>query len=245
MIAVILSLTSTAVATPLGVVARCPWYSPGTIFGINLLAAVAIAGLVLAVLALLKMKKENVFLTNEVQKVLNQYGNIKQRVETLEKDLATMKQARQAYTPGPQPAHPAKPASVAPRAQAASASPAQPAPAAQRKPAAQPKIVKYGTPLMPDTATGRLKFAVRSLHDSSDNGLFKLELDSNGTTGTYHINPNATTQIMNDLQLFQNFVAPFTVSGSIDRARIKEVKEGTLVKEGSSWVVERRLTVTF
>lgn len=99
--------------------------------------------------------------------------------------------------------------------------------------------------MMPDPTTGRIQFAVRSLHDSSDRDLFKLELDSNGTTGTYHINPNATTRIMNDLQLFQSFVAPFTVSGPIDRARIKELKEGTLVKEGSYWVVERRLTVTF
>lgn len=234
MITTILTLISTAVATPVGVVARCPWYSPGTIFGIILLAAVAIAGLVLAVLALLKMKKENVFLTNEVQKVLNQYGNVKQRVETLEKGLDAVKRQPQAQAP------------VA--AQRAQATPAKPSSTALHKPVAPtaaPKTVKYGTPMMPDPTTGRIQFAVRSLHDSSDRDLFKLELDSNGTTGTYHINPNATTRIMNDLQLFQSFVAPFTVSGPIDRARIKELKEGTLVKEGSYWVVERRLTVTF
>ncbi|MGN0222925.1 MAG: hypothetical protein ACI4AM_02740 [Muribaculaceae bacterium] len=245
MIATILTQTSTAVATPMGVVASCPWYSRGTIFGIVLLGFVAVAALAIGVYVFLKMKKENAFLIGEVQNLLTKYGNIKQKVANLKDEVEALNRLPQAHACGAQSA--AATASAG-GVQSVSAGASKPVAASQHKasaPAAPPKTVKFGTPMMPDQGTGRLKFAARSLHASSNSDLFKLELDANGTTGTYHINSDATTQILNDLDLFKIFVAPFTMPVSLNRAKVKEVKEGTLVKEGSYWVVERRLTVTF
>lgn len=105
--------------------------------------------------------------------------------------------------------------------------------------------VMYGTPQAPDPATGKVRFHTRSIFkDSSIDSYFELHLNEAQGTGTYHINSEATTAILKDLQTFANFVDSFSVSGNLGASKLTEVTEGTLVKDGSYWVIQQLLKIS-
>ena len=91
---------------------------------------------------------------------------------------------------------------------------------------------------------GVLRFSERSMVEkSTPQKMFLLEIDVQAGCGTYRINPEAKKIILNDLQMFQDFVKPFTFSGDSMNATIQDKTLGKIVKQGNFWVVEERLDI--
>jgi len=118
----------------------------------------------------------------------------------------------------------------------------------ERKQPQKPKKVvtqiRYATLQSPDE-NGVLRFSERSMVEaSSPQKMFLLEIDSSTGTGIYRINPSAMGLIVGDLQMFQDFVKPFTFSGNPMNANIQDKKFGKITKHGNFWVVEEPLEIS-
>lgn len=103
----------------------------------------------------------------------------------------------------------------------------------------------YFANLQSPDKNGTLKFAIRGFSaQSSPQKMFILEIDNSIGKGTYKVNPEAVSMIMNDLQLFNSFVKPYNFSGNPDNAKISTIKPGTIYKSGLFWIVEELLDVS-
>lgn len=103
---------------------------------------------------------------------------------------------------------------------------------------------KYATLQSPDE-NGVLRFSERSMVDSSSpQKMFLLEIDSESGSGTYRINPTAINLILADLQMFRDFVKPFTFSGNPLSASVQDKIPGKIIRKGSYWVVEEPLEIS-
>lgn len=104
--------------------------------------------------------------------------------------------------------------------------------------------VKYATLQSPDE-NGILRFSERTMTDvSSSQKMFMLEIDQQSGTGTYRLNPQALSFILSDLQMFRDFVKPFTFSGNSSKAVLKDKVPGKIIKKGNFWVVEEPLEIS-
>lgn len=104
--------------------------------------------------------------------------------------------------------------------------------------------IRYATLQSPDE-NGVLRFSERSMTDSpSPQKMFLLEFDPSTGTGTYKINPSARELIVGDLQMFRDFVKPFTFSGNPMNVNIQDKKFGKIIKQGNFWVVEELLEIS-
>lgn len=118
----------------------------------------------------------------------------------------------------------------------------------ERKQPQKPKKVvtqiRYATLQSPDE-NGVLRFSERSMVEaSSPQKMFLLEIDPSTGTGIYRINPSAMGLIVGDLQMFRDFVKPFTFSGNPMSANIQDKKFGKITKQGNFWVVEEPLEIS-
>lgn len=105
-------------------------------------------------------------------------------------------------------------------------------------------VVRYANMQSPDE-NGVLRFSERSMTEAnSAQKMFVLELDILTGVGTYRINPDATRMIMDDLQMFKDYVKPFTFSGKPAQATIKDLHLGKLTKQGTFWLVDTLLEVS-
>lgn len=104
--------------------------------------------------------------------------------------------------------------------------------------------IRYATLQSPDE-NGVLRFSERSMVEvSSPQKMFLLEIDPSTGTGIYRINPGAMGLIVGDLQMFRDFVKPFTFSGNPMNANIQDKKFGKITKQGNFWVVEEPLEIS-
>ena len=91
-----------------------------------------------------------------------------------------------------------------------------------------------------------VRFVERSMSDTPNSEkMFILNIDANSGQGTYTINPAAEAIILNDLQLFQTFVKPFSFTGSLSNAKIKVKTIGQIKKDGVAWIVTDLLEIDF
>ena len=105
------------------------------------------------------------------------------------------------------------------------------------------KIVRYAT-LQSPNELGVLRFSERSMVETpSSQKMFILEIDMQAGVGSYRINPAAVSLILADMQLFKEFVKPFTFSGNLMNAKIQDKVSGKIVKKGNFWVVEELLDI--
>lgn len=113
-----------------------------------------------------------------------------------------------------------------------------------QKPKKGVTLIRYATLQSPDE-NGVLRFSERSMVEaSSPQKMFLLEIDPSTGTGIYRINPNAMGLIVGDLQMFRDFVKPFTFSGNPMKANIQDKKFGRITKQGNFWVVEEALEIS-
>ncbi|MDE5956977.1 MAG: hypothetical protein K2G78_01560 [Muribaculaceae bacterium] len=111
-------------------------------------------------------------------------------------------------------------------------------------PAKTSRLVRYATLQAPDE-NGVLRFAERSMTEiSSPEKMFLLEIDSASGTGEYRINPSAMQFILSDLQMFRDFVKPFSFSGNPATASIQDKTYGQIIKSGNYWVVSEKLEIS-
>lgn len=117
----------------------------------------------------------------------------------------------------------------------------------QKQPQKSKKVatqIRYATLQSPDE-NGVLRFSERSMTESSSpQKMFLLEIDPSTGTGIYRINPSALSLIVGDLQMFRDFVKPFTFSGNPMNANIQDKKFGKITKQGNFWVVEEPLEIS-
>lgn len=112
------------------------------------------------------------------------------------------------------------------------------------KPTKRQSLLKYATLQSPDE-NGILRFSERSMIDStSPQKMFMLEIDNESGTGIYRINPTAMNLILADLQMFRDFVKPFTFSGNPLNASIQDKVPGKIIRKGNYWVVEEPLEIS-
>jgi uncharacterized protein YoxC len=112
------------------------------------------------------------------------------------------------------------------------------------KPQQRQLQVKYATLQSPDD-NGVLRFSERSMVDTpSSQKMFILEIDSELGSGIYRLNHSAMDLILADLQMFRDFVKPFTFSGSSLNATIKDKVPGKIIRKGSFWVVKEPLEIS-
>lgn len=104
--------------------------------------------------------------------------------------------------------------------------------------------IKFATLQSPDE-NGILRFSERSMiENSSPQKMFLVEIDTIRGIGTYRINPSAKNLILGDLQMFRDFVKPFTFSGDSVNATIQDKIPGKISKQGIFWVVEELLEIS-
>lgn len=104
--------------------------------------------------------------------------------------------------------------------------------------------VKYATLQSPDE-NGVLRFSERGMVDNpSSQKMFILEIDCASGSGIYRLNPSAMELILADLQMFQDFVKPFSFSGTSSNATIKDKVPGKIIRKGNYWVVEEPLEIS-
>lgn len=105
--------------------------------------------------------------------------------------------------------------------------------------------VKYGSIQAPDSE-GVLRIADRSLSNvSSPSKWFVISYQEGSSTATYTINLDAMGEILQDLQTFQLFTAPFTLSNAALPTHVSVAHEGVLHRVEKGWVVKKRLVVKF
>lgn len=111
--------------------------------------------------------------------------------------------------------------------------------------APQSVVVKYGSIQAPDSE-GVLRIADRSLSVvSSSSKWFVISHQEGSSAATYTINPDAMGEILQDLQTFQFFTEPFTLTSSTLPTHISVTHEGTLQRVERGWIVKKRLKVKF
>lgn len=111
--------------------------------------------------------------------------------------------------------------------------------------APQSVVVKYGSIQAPDSE-GVLRIADRSLSVvSSSSKWFVISYQEGSSAATYTINPDAMGEILQDLQTFQFFTEPFTLTSSTLPTHISVTHEGTLQRVERGWIVKKRLKVKF
>lgn len=104
--------------------------------------------------------------------------------------------------------------------------------------------IKFATLQSPDE-NGILRFSERSMiENSSPQKMFLVEIDTIRGIGTYRINPSAKNLILGDLQMFRDFVKPFTFRGDSIDATIQDKTPGRISKQGNYWVVEELLEIS-
>lgn len=112
------------------------------------------------------------------------------------------------------------------------------------RPAKRHTLIKYATLQSPDE-NGVLRFSERSMVDSSSpQKMFMLEIDNESGIGIYRINPSAMSLILADLQMFRDFVKPFTFSGNPLNASVQDKVPGKIIRKGNFWVVEEPLEIS-
>lgn len=104
--------------------------------------------------------------------------------------------------------------------------------------------IKFATLQSPDE-NGILRFSERSMiENASPQKMFLVEIDTIRGIGTYRINPSAKNLILGDLQMFRDFVKPFTFSGDSVNATIQDKIPGKISKQGNFWLVEELLEIS-
>lgn len=112
------------------------------------------------------------------------------------------------------------------------------------RPAKRHTLLKFATLQSPDE-NGILRFSERSMVDSSSpQKMFMLEIDNESGMGIYRINPSAMSLILADLQMFRDFVKPFTFSGNPLNASVQDKVPGKIIRKGNFWVVEEPLEIS-
>lgn len=82
------------------------------------------------------------------------------------------------------------------------------------------------------------------VESSSPQKMFVLELDMQAGSGTYRVNQDAMRMILDDLQMFKDYVKPFSFSGNPTHAIILDKHLGKVTKQGAYWVVEAPLEMS-
>lgn len=90
---------------------------------------------------------------------------------------------------------------------------------------------------------GRISTLERTISDDSSDKLFAIDYEVGSNVATYTINPKSKTEILSDIQTFQNYVEKFSITGNPTDILVK--KEGRLNKVGKQWVVIEKLVVEF
>lgn len=90
---------------------------------------------------------------------------------------------------------------------------------------------------------GQMSALESSFSNNSDSKLFIIEYEDGATIGTYTINPSCKSDILGDLQTFQNFTQKFILSGNPKDIFVE--KKGRVIKRGRQWIVTEKIKVSF
>ena len=105
------------------------------------------------------------------------------------------------------------------------------------------KEIFYSSIQEPDRE-GKLRIAERSMTDvSSPRKWFIVEFREGDNYGTYTINPDAKSEMIEQLESLQYFVNPFSLNST--PKDIIVVREGTIEKEEKFWIVKEKATIKF
>lgn len=99
-------------------------------------------------------------------------------------------------------------------------------------------IVKYGDFYMEDNVP---VVENRDLSDDNQAGYFMITIHENASTATYTLNKEKINSIMQDVAVIANYVD--NLQGSYDAKSIKAIDNGTLVKNGNKWVINKKMKV--
>lgn len=99
-------------------------------------------------------------------------------------------------------------------------------------------IVKYGDFYMEDNVP---VVENRDLSDDNQAGYFMITIHENASTATYTLNKEKINSIMQDVAVIANYVD--NLLGSYDAKSIKAIDNGTLVKNGNKWVINKKMKV--
>ena len=89
---------------------------------------------------------------------------------------------------------------------------------------------------------GSVKTEQRILTDDDSYHLFRICYEEGSDRATYTINLRRRDAILADLQTFQNYTEPFSLTGM--PSDIKVTRQGILRKEGKTWVVTQTVKVS-
>ena len=99
-------------------------------------------------------------------------------------------------------------------------------------------IVKYGDFYMEDNVP---VVENRDLSDDNLAGYFMITMHENASTATYTLNKEKVNSIMQDVAVIADYVD--NLQGSYDAKSIKAIDNGTLVKNGNKWVINKKMKV--
>lgn len=99
-------------------------------------------------------------------------------------------------------------------------------------------IVKYGDFYMEDNVP---VVENRDLSDDNRAGYFMITMHENASTATYTLNQEKINSIMQDVAVIADYVD--NLQGSYDAKSIKAIDNGTLVKNGNKWVINKKMKV--
>lgn len=99
-------------------------------------------------------------------------------------------------------------------------------------------IVKYGDFYMEDNVP---VVENRDLSDDNQAGYFMITIHENASTATYTLNKKKINSIMQDVAVIADYVD--NLQGSYDAKSIKAIDNGTLVKNGNKWMINKKMKV--
>lgn len=99
-------------------------------------------------------------------------------------------------------------------------------------------IVKYGDFYMEDNVP---VVENRDLSDDNRAGYFMITMHENASIATYTLNKEKINSIMQDVAVIADYVD--NLQGSYDAKSIKAIDNGTLVKNGNKWVINKKMKV--
>ena len=99
-------------------------------------------------------------------------------------------------------------------------------------------IVKYGDFYMEDNVP---VVENRDLSDDNQAGCFMITMHENASTATYTLNKEKINSIMQDVAVIADYVD--NLQGSYDAKSIKAIDNGTLVRNGNKWVINKKMKV--
>ena len=99
-------------------------------------------------------------------------------------------------------------------------------------------IVKYGDFYMEDNVP---VVENRDLSDDNQAGCFMITMHENASTATYTLNKEKINSIMQDVAVIADYVD--NLQGSYDAKSIKAIDNGTLVKNGNKWMINKKMKV--